>query len=110
MRNRAEGAHIRPDLNETSAAARSMKKRASSRSEELGKGYAHMAVHSRPEAASVDQCVTAQEVQKERSSRPVDVGGKCITSCVHPQDIPFTLWACTGPSAPTQVQALMLTP
>ena len=91
MRNRAEGAHIRTDLNETSAAARSMKKSASSRSEELGKGYAHMAVHSRPEAASVDQCVTAQEVQKERSSRPAVREAKQVTGCVHPQDIPFIL-------------------
>ena len=59
-----------------------MKKSARSRSEELGKGYAHMAVHSRPEAASVDQCVTAQEVQNERSSRPVEGEGNSLYHCL----------------------------
>ena len=50
-------------LKETSAAAKSAKKTARIGVEELGKGYAHMAVHRRPEARSVDQCVIAHESQ-----------------------------------------------
>lgn len=88
MEDRGEGMP-RADLNETSAAAKSIKKSASSGSEELGKGYAHMAVHSRPEAASVDQCVTAQEVQKDRSSRPADERGGTIIGRADLREIPF---------------------